>query len=106
VDGARIRSVGGANTTMSTNTHTRFEADLISARRRAGLEGARLKGNYAGNPSFGRVPDDVRARIRHLRQSGLGLERIAATLTAEEVPTVRGGRWTKGTIARIVSTSN
>jgi DNA invertase Pin-like site-specific DNA recombinase len=83
-----------------------FEADLISARTRAGLEGARLKGNYAGNPSFGRVPDDVRARIRDLRKSGLGLERIAATLTAEEVPTVRGGRWTKGTIARIVSTSN
>jgi DNA invertase Pin-like site-specific DNA recombinase len=79
-----------------------FEADLISARTKAGLEGARRKGRYAGNPAFGRVPDDVRARIRDLRAEGMGLGRIAGTLNADGVPTVRGGRWTKGTIARIV----
>lgn len=82
-----------------------FEADLISARTRAGLEGARRKGRYAGNPAFGRVPDDARARIRDLRAQGLGLGQIAQTLNAEGVPTVRGGLWTKGTIARIVKST-
>jgi DNA invertase Pin-like site-specific DNA recombinase len=82
-----------------------FEADLISARTRAGLEGARLRGRYAGNPAFGRVPEDVRMRIRMLRASGLGLERIAETLNREHVPTARGGRWTKGTIAAILKRS-
>jgi hypothetical protein len=35
----------------------------------------------------------------------MGLGRIAETLKAEGVPTVRGGRWTKGTIARIVKST-
>ena len=80
-----------------------FEADLISARTKAGLEAARRKGKKLGGPNLKPVPPDVLARIQALRAEGLSLAAIAARLEAEGVPTARGAaHWRKDVIHRIL----
>lgn len=77
-----------------------FERDTISERTKIGLAEARRKGVRLGKePS---IPPQVRARIAALRAEGLGARRIAAVLTAEGVPTVKGGPWNIGTIQRVI----
>ncbi|MDQ1664176.1 MAG: Recombinase, partial [Actinomycetota bacterium] len=43
------------------------------------------------------------ARIAALHQSGASLNTIAAVLNAERVPTARGTRWHRNTVARVVA---
>lgn len=66
-----------------------WERGTIAARTRAGLAAKRARGGTAGRPSVSDRPEVV-ARIRELQDEGLSLRAIAASLTAEGVPTARG----------------
>ena len=69
-----------------------------SERTKAALAARREHGRPAGRPA---VPPDVAERIRVLRDQGLSLRKIAATLTAEGVPTARGAeKWTVSSLQR------
>ena len=52
---------------------------------------------------------DIRAKaladvVRRIRQSGVtSYRRIAERLNAEKIPTPRGGRWSKTSVARLVT---
>lgn len=89
-----------------------LEADLISERTRSAMAVAKAKATKAGTPrkpdwskvtSSGRpigrprlIDANLTRRIKRLRQTGQSFEAIAATLTAEGLPTPTGGpvwRW-------------
>lgn len=78
-----------------------FERDMASERTRDGLAAARSKGIELGRPRD--VQRDVVARIRVMRDEGETLTAIAETLTAEGVPTARGGsRWWPATVRSVL----
>jgi DNA invertase Pin-like site-specific DNA recombinase len=69
-----------------------FERRLIGERTKAGLAVKRAQGVRLGRPI--EIPDDVRGRIVSERQAGATYAAIAERLTADAVPTARGGsRW-------------
>ncbi|CAN5802366.1 hypothetical protein BH10ACT9_BH10ACT9_36550 [soil metagenome] len=73
------------------------ERRKISQRTREGLARAKRAGVQLGRPS--RIPADVVARIVQLHEGGKSAQVIAATLTAEGVPTPGGGStWAHSTV--------
>ena len=96
-----------------------FERGQASERTRAGLAQAKAEGATLGNCPMGMVrTDDVDAhgrrvvaavpaqqaavaRIVALRNGGRGWREVVETLTAEGVPTAKGGAWNEGTAWRI-----
>lgn len=79
-----------------------FEADLISARTKAGLDAARRKGHHGGNPKLGRISEEATARILKLRQSKLSLGKIAQALTEEGFATANGGPWNRSAVYYVI----
>ncbi len=70
-----------------------WEADTITERTRDALAAKRARGERIGRPA---VVEDLKLakRIRALRSKGMTMRAIADKLTADGVPTVRGGgRW-------------
>ena len=64
----------------------------------AGMAAARERGVQLGRPRRAALPPSA-GRAGQLRDEGLSLNAIAATLNEENVPTVRGqGAWTKSTV--------
>ena len=73
------------------------------------IEGSRPK-NYF--PAHRRITEIASARraelgpiVLELQQQGLRLNEIAAELSARGIPTSRGGRWHKTTVARLLLTT-
>jgi DNA invertase Pin-like site-specific DNA recombinase len=81
-------------------TFAQFERRLIGQRTREALAMKRAAGVRLGRPP--EIPLVVAERIRAERSGGTTIRGIAAKLTAEGVPTARGGRWQPGTIARVL----
>ena len=89
-----------------------LERAMIVKRMRNGRAMKASQGGFAyGSPALGYraegkqlVPDSaeqaVLARIRELDGQGASLREIAAALTAEGIPTKRGGTWHPSTVAR------
>lgn len=83
-----------------------FERDLISQRTKIGLEEARAKAAERGevlrlgSPVL--IAEDVEQRIVAMRRDGMTMRAIAAQLTDEGVPTVKGGPWNLGTVDRVL----
>lgn len=120
--GARIVSVAGEGTEDDEPTSVlmrrmidafgEYERLVIAARTRAALRAKARRSERVGQVPIGRrLRDDGRtldvdeaeeaavARILQLRRDGWSLGRIADELTADGVPTKRGGRaWRKSTI--------
>ena len=70
-----------------------WEADTITERTRDALAAKRARGERIGRPAVVEDPKLTRA-IRAMRDEGMTLRAIADRLTADGVPTVRGGaRW-------------
>jgi len=78
-----------------------FERDRISERTREALAVKRAQGVKLGRPAV--LPDAVVKRIRREHKAGKSLRTIAAGLTADAVPTARGGAvWQVSTIQRVL----
>lgn len=88
------------------STFAAFEADLISARTKAGLAHVKKHGSRSGrpigNPNFKPAPLRVVRSILKLRDEGLSYRGIADKLNESNVPTVQGGkRWGPQAVANI-----
>jgi DNA invertase Pin-like site-specific DNA recombinase len=84
-----------------------YERDMISARTRSALAHVKRNGSKSGlpigNPKFRAVPCEIASRIVDLRREGMSYRRIAATLNAENVPTMQGGKaWHPQTVSNVV----
>jgi DNA invertase Pin-like site-specific DNA recombinase len=79
-----------------------WERRIIGKRTKDGLAAAKAKGIRLGRPP--EVDIDVASRISSLRIDGATLTEIAELLTAEHVPTARGGvRWWPSTVRGVLS---
>lgn len=79
-----------------------YERDLIGARTREGMAQRRAEGVHVGRPRS--LPEGVVARIVHERASGATLRAIAEGLTADRVPTARGGAtWATSTVQGVLA---
>lgn len=78
-----------------------YERRIIGARTRDALAQRRREGVRLGRPS--RLPAEVVARIVRERETGASLREIAATLTAEGIPTAHGGAaWHASTVRKVL----
>jgi len=77
-----------------------WEREVIGERTKAALAEARARGVRLGGPRY--VDGELATRIRRLRGRGWTFARIANHLTAEGVPTTRGGaRWHASTVRAV-----
>jgi DNA invertase Pin-like site-specific DNA recombinase len=91
-----------------------FDRASIAKRLRSGRAAKKAAGGYAGGaPAYGQkaeggelVADETEvaglARAQQLKNEGLSLRVIAATLNEEGVPTKRGGKWSASTVSRLL----
>jgi DNA invertase Pin-like site-specific DNA recombinase len=78
-----------------------YERDLIGSRTRDGMAAKRAQGVRLGRPS--QLPAELVERIVRDHEAGESMRRIAAALTAEGVPTARGGAtWTHSTVQAVL----
>ena len=81
-----------------------LEREMISARTKAALGAAKARGIRLGRPR--QIDPGLLARIVSLKADGFSHRRIAAALTEEGVPTVRGGaQWSPGSIGGFLTSA-
>ncbi|MBM3271059.1 MAG: recombinase family protein [Candidatus Sericytochromatia bacterium] len=91
-----------------------WEREAIGERTAAALAEKKRQGEHVGRPGFGfeiregrLVQNDSETaivdRILALRAAGLTLQAIADRLTAEGVPTKRGGKWAPAIVANLLA---
>jgi DNA invertase Pin-like site-specific DNA recombinase len=80
---------------------SQWERRIIGARTADALQARKAQGVRLGRPVT--LPDEIRDRIATERAEGASLSAIARTLTAEGVPTARGGaKWYPSTVRAVV----
>ena len=84
-------------------TFAQFERRLISQRTKDALAVKRAQGVRLGRPPV--LSDELRDRIRSMREGGASLARIASELTDDGTPTAHGGRWHASTVSKILATA-
>jgi DNA invertase Pin-like site-specific DNA recombinase len=77
-----------------------WERNVIAERTRAALAARKAAGMRLGRPVT--MPAETRAQVAELRERGLTLQQVADQLTADGVPTARGGRWYPSTVAGVL----
>ena len=87
-----------ANVLMSV---AQWERETIGERTKAALAQLKSKGVKLGAPVL--LDEGVRQRIADERADGRSLRAIADGLTADGVPTARGGRWHASTIKAVLA---
>jgi DNA invertase Pin-like site-specific DNA recombinase len=82
-----------------------FESRMVSDRVKRQHEARRDRGEIWGATTGPRspLPAETVARMISLRAEGLTLSAIADTLTAEGIPTARGGQWASGTVHAVLN---
>lgn len=79
-----------------------YERDLIGARTREGMAQRRAEGAHIGRPRV--LPQAVVERIVDERMAGKTMRAIANGLSADSVPTARGGRtWSVSTVQGVLN---
>lgn len=95
-------------------TVSQWEREVIGERTSAALQHKLSKGEHVGAPALGwemcegklqklDAEQAVVDRILELRRAGCTLQVIADTLTAENVPTKRGGKWAPATVRLVLN---
>lgn len=78
-----------------------LERDMASDRTKAALVAKQARGDRLGRPQS--LPDSVVRRILQERSDGRTMAAVAASLTADRVPTARGGSsWQPSTIQAVL----
>lgn len=77
-----------------------YERRLIGQRTRDALAEKKAQGVRLGRPV--ELPDATRQRVADLRASGLSYRKVADQLTADGVPTARGGDWHGSTVRGVL----
>ena len=100
VEGYELPSDSGERAVALLAAAAREEQRWLSARTRAGLAAAQAGGTRLGRP----VEHTAEARqlIKELRAAGNTFQQIADRLTADGIPTARGGRWRASTVHRLL----
>jgi DNA invertase Pin-like site-specific DNA recombinase len=82
-----------------------YESRMVSARVKRQHEARRDRGEIWGATTGPRspLPAETVARMISLRAEGLTLRAIAETLTAEGIPTARGGKWEAATVRAVLN---
>lgn len=82
-----------------------YESRMVSARVKRQHEARRDRGEIWGVTSGPRspLPAETVARIIELNGEGLSLRAIAERLTAEGIPTARGGLWAAATVRAVLN---
>ena len=79
-----------------------FELESIRKRTKDALAVKKAQGYRLGRPAT--MPDETRARINALRNSGVTLQGVADTLNTEGIPTARGGsKWYASTVQKAIA---
>jgi DNA invertase Pin-like site-specific DNA recombinase len=78
-----------------------WERAVIGERTRDALATRKAKGVRLGRPV--QTDPAVTARVCQLKAEGLSLRAIVAQLTAENVPTTRGGKWYASTVRAVLA---
>jgi DNA invertase Pin-like site-specific DNA recombinase len=79
-----------------------LELANIRKRTKDALAVKKAQGYRLGRPAT--MPDETRARIHALRNSGVTLQGVADTLNAEGIPTARGGsKWYASTVQKAIA---
>lgn len=80
---------------------SQYEKRIIGQRTSDAMAEARARGVRLGRPQV--LPEDVVARIVSESSNGMSLRRIAFGLTADEVPTARGGSaWSASSVQAVL----
>jgi DNA invertase Pin-like site-specific DNA recombinase len=84
---------------------SQFESRMISERVKRQHEARRGRGVVWGvdEGPRGELSEDTVARIVELSEAGNSLNGIARQLTAEGIPTARGGKWQAVQVSRVLS---
>lgn len=77
-----------------------WERRIVSERTKGAMRAAKARGVRMGGPVV--LPQSARERVAALRAEGLTLQAVADTLTAEGVPTARGGQWHRATVRHVL----
>jgi len=77
-----------------------WEREIIAVRTSEALQAKKARGCRLGRPV--EPPESVRLRIASEHAAGGSLRTIAHRLTAEGVPTARGGRWHPATVRAVL----
>jgi DNA invertase Pin-like site-specific DNA recombinase len=79
-----------------------FELEQIRKRTKDALAVKKAQGYRLGRPAT--MPEETRARINALRNTGVTLQGVADTLNAEGIPTARGGsKWYASTVQKAIA---
>ena len=79
-----------------------LELANIRKRTKDALAVKKAQGYRLGRPAT--MPDETRARINALRNSGVTLQGVADTLNTEGIPTARGGsKWYASTVQKAIA---
>lgn len=77
-----------------------WEREVIGQRTREALAAAKARGQRLGRPR--ETSDAVVAQVLRLTEQGHSPSQIANALTADGVPTARGGEWRPSTVRRLI----
>jgi DNA invertase Pin-like site-specific DNA recombinase len=92
---------GGRFTLSLLGAVSELERNLISERTKSALAAKKAHGARLGRPV--EYPPEVRTRILNERNAGRTLAAIAEGLTADGVPTPRGGKWSRGGLSSLLA---
>lgn len=98
-DAVDTRSAAGRLVLMLLMCVSQWEREVIGERTKVSLDHKRATGG--GTPRLEEGP--VVARMRELVATGMTYREVAAALTAEGIPTLKGGKWAGETVRKVLA---
>lgn len=98
--GVDTSTPGGELIANVMSSVAQWERKVIGERTSAALQAKKAQGARLGRPV--KLAQDVRERIALERAEGRSFQAIADGLTADGIPTARGGRWYSATVRAVL----